>query len=134
MKIYRIAQENPQDDEKALVPSILYHATYREYLDSIMGSGLGASNNKNWSESNRGVVYLALDPYVAESYAEAAEEEDVPSRFIDNIVILEVDTNGLDQNKFFVDKNVLLDPEDQGTTFEYHGVIPASNLKLWEMR
>ena len=98
-----------------------------------MQFGLGASGKRNWSESKNGVVYLASDPYIAESYAETAEEEDVPAQFIDNIVILEINTMGLDPSKFFVDSNVLLYEDDAGKTFEYHGVIPFINLRVWEM-
>ena len=116
-------------EEREPMPPVLYHATYREYLDSIMAGGLGTSDFKNWSESKRGVVYLAEDPYVAESYATSAEEDEVPLEFIDNVVVLAVSTNGLDQNKFFLDDNNL-----SGDTFEYHGAIPPSNIKIHEFQ
>lgn len=106
------------------VPPVLYHATYKQRLKSIQLKGLGAGGRRNWSDSQRGVVYLALDPDVAESYAEAAMDE------LDadwDIVILKVDTANLDPTKFFIDRNV---QDNQGDTVEYHGVIPPQALSL----
>jgi hypothetical protein len=107
------------------IPNILYHATYKPLLKSIIKKGLGGNKRKNWEDSIKGVVYLAKDPYVAESYAESAEEEYVPDSWLDNIVILQIDTTNLDKSKFIVDRNNL-----SGDTLEYFGIIPSSEIKL----
>lgn len=106
--------------------NILYHATYKQLLDSI--SIYGLDNNKkatlNWADSCRGVVYLSPDRDIAESYAESSEN--VPESFLDDIVVLEIDVNKLDINKLSIDKNVI---DNDGSTLEYHGVIPVDAIK-----
>ena len=72
-----------------------------------------------------GYVYLALDPYVAESYAE--ESEMVPESWLDNIIILKVDTSKLNKSKLFIDQNV---QNNEGDTLEYRGTIPWEALSL----
>jgi hypothetical protein len=109
------------------VPPVLYHATYKPRLKSIQLKGLGAGVERNWTDSKRGVVYLALDPDVAESYAETSDM--VPDEWLDSIVILKISTAGLDPNKFHIDSNV---QDNQGDTVEYHGVIPSSNISLYK--
>jgi hypothetical protein len=52
----------------------LYHATYKPLLNNIKKKGLGGNNKKNWNDSKDNVVYLADDPDIAESFAEANEE------------------------------------------------------------
>ena len=97
------------------VPKYLYHATYKPLLKSIESKGLGDTKRKNWDASESEVVYLADDIDVAESFAEASER--VPDEWIDNIVILEIDTSNLDRKKFYVDRN-----NQSGGTIEYHGI------------
>jgi hypothetical protein len=108
------------------VPPYLYHATYKPLLKKIKEVGLDTSSSKKaWEDSIPGYVYLALDPYVAESYAE--ESEMVPESWLDNIIILKVDTNKLDKSKLFIDQNV---QDNEGDTLEYRGVIPWEALSL----
>lgn len=102
----------------------LYHATYRPRLKNILQFGLGAKGRRNWEDSRKGVVYLANDPYIAESYAEEAEL--APESYIDQIVILEVDSDDLDPDLLFNDENVI----DGNSTYEYHGIILPEYLKL----
>jgi len=109
------------------VPSVLYHATYKPRLKSIQLKGLGSGGRRNWEDSQRGVVYLALDPDVAESYAETSDM--VPDEWLDQIVMLKISTAGLDPNKFGIDSNV---QDNAGDTIEYHGVIPVSNISLYK--
>jgi len=109
------------------VPPVLYHATYKPRLKSIKLKGLGAGGKRNWEDSQRGVVYLALDPDVAESYAETSDM--VPDEWLDQIVMLKISTVGLDSNKFGIDSNV---QDNAGDTIEYHGVIPVSNISLYK--
>ncbi len=112
--------------ESANVPSVLYHATYRPLLKSIKKHGLGGDRAQaKWEDSKPGVVYLALDPNVAESYAESSDA--VPDEWLDEIVILKVSTAGLDLSRLMTDTNVL---DNAGDTLEYHGVIPANLVSL----
>ena len=104
----------------------LYHATYRPLIRSIKKHGLGGKASRyRWCDSKDGVVYLATDAGVAESYAEVNEE--VPEEWTDDIVIFCVDSDSLDNDKLFIDDNVL---DNDGSTLEYHGVIPYSALRV----
>lgn len=104
----------------------LYHATYEDLIPSIERFGLGGSSSGyEWEDSKKGVVYLATDPEIAISYAETNEE--VPEEWIDNIVVFEVRSNYLDQDKLMIDNNV---QDNDGSTYEYHGVIPWRFLTL----
>lgn len=106
---------------------VLYHATYEPFLKSIMANGLGgAGAQQQWEDSKPGYVYLARDPEVAESHAEANEE--VPDEYIDNIVVLAVDTSKLDMDNLEDDPNVLNDD----STLAYKGVIPSAALMMAE--
>ena len=106
---------------------VLYHATYEPFLKSIMANGLGgAGAQQQWEDSKPGYVYLARDPEVAESHAEANEE--VPDEYIDNIVVLAVDTSKLDIDNLEDDPNVL----DDDSTLAYKGVIPSAALMMAE--
>ena len=106
---------------------VLYHATYEPFLKSIMANGLGgAGAQQQWEDSKPGYVYLARDPEVAESHAEANEE--VPDEYIDNIVVLAVDTSKLDMDNLEDDPNVL----DDDSTLAYKGVIPSNALMMAE--
>ena len=68
----------------------LYHATFKDLLPLIKKNGLGNSPYKNWNDSDNKFVYLASDPYEAESYCEATEEENY---YVDSdIIIFEIDT------------------------------------------
>ena len=108
-------------------PAYLYHATYRPLLKSIKQHGLGGDNAQaKWEDSKPGVIYLATDPNVAESYAETSDV--VPEEWLDQIVILKISTKGL-ENKIQIDKNV---QDNEGDTLEYHGIIPLSNISMYK--
>lgn len=112
-----------EDIQEIDIPQYLYHATYKPFLKSIKEKGLGNTRRKMWSDSKRGVVYLAKDKHVAYSYAETAEWlDDVEDydKYADNIIVLKIDVNKLDKSKLFDDENVL----DDDSTLEYHGIIP----------
>ena len=116
------------------IPEKLYHATYKQFLKSIQQKGLGSTRRKMWSDSKTGVVYLADNPWVAESYAETAEwpeEREDPDAYYENIIILEIDTSKLDHSKIKVDPNVLLDEGEENATWEYHGIIPWDVIKIF---
>ena len=105
----------------------LYHATYKPFIDSIMKNGLGGSGAQTqWEDSKPGYVYLAKDPEVAVSHAEANEE--VPDEYINNIVVLEIDASKLDQDSLEDDTNVM----DDDSTLAYKGVIPTSAFVITE--
>ena len=89
-------------EEMENIPQYLYHATYKPLLKKIKETGLDTSSSKKaWDDSVSGYVYLALDPYVAESYAE--ESEMVPESWVDNIIILKIF-----QKQIFILKHLLL--------------------------
>lgn len=117
------------------IPSKLYHATYKQFLKSIKEKGLGNTKRKMWSDSKRGVVYLADDPDVAYSYAEISEwveERDNYDDYIDNIIVLEVDTNKLDKSRFNIDSNVHLEDGENNSTWEYLGIIPWDAISIYQ--
>jgi RNA:NAD 2'-phosphotransferase (TPT1/KptA family) len=109
--------------KSVVVPSVLYHATYKPLLKSILKNGLGSKTRKNWEDSVPGVTYLSDNAEAAESYAETSDLVD--EEWLDEIVVLKVNTEGLNRDKFFVDRN-----NQTGDTFEYHGVIPKSNITI----
>ncbi len=107
--------------------AVLYHATYKPFLDSIMKNGLGGSGAQTqWEDSKPGYVYLAKDPEVAVSHAETNEE--VPDEYIDDIVVLSIDVSQLDQDNLEDDPNVM----DDDSTLAYKGIIPVSAFSVME--
>lgn len=110
--------------EAALIPPTLYHATYKPLMRKIEREGLDPSKGKkSWEGSKPGVVYLAVDPDAAISYAEASDL--VPDSYIDSVVLLHINTASLDRSKLAKDGNVL---DSEGDTLEYEGVIPWSAI------
>lgn len=110
--------------QEANAPSILYHATYKPLLAKIKRDGLDTTKSKKaWEDSKPGLVYLATDIDVAGSYAESSEM--VPDSYLDNIIVLHIDTSKLDLTKLSVDRNV---QDNDGDTLEYNGVIPYSAI------
>ena len=107
----------------------LYHATYRQYLESIFSNGLnGDYGIKNWEDSKSRVIYLATEPELAIAFAESSES--VPDEFLDNIVVLEVDSSELDIEKLFIDENIIFDPDEDIYSFEYHGAIQPELIHI----
>lgn len=106
-------------------PKTLYHATYRPLVGLIKKEGLGGPSSKqNWPDSKKGVTYWSIDPYVAASYAETAE--DIDEAWLGQIVVFACDFNDFDLTMLFVDANV---QDNDGITLEYHGIMPFSKLK-----
>lgn len=106
---------------------VLFHATFKVRLPSIKQHGLGSKQFKNWDISRDGSVYFALDPDVAESYCEVAE--DVENYvYHSGIVVLCVDIKDLDLDKLGEDENQI---GDNGTV-AYKGVVPSHVIKVWE--
>ena len=108
------------------IPAVLYHATYKSLFPSIKNYGLNSKyGKKTYPDSKDGVVYLARDKHVAESYAEVSDQ--VPEEWLDEIIILKIKTKGLNYSKFKIDSNVI---NSEGETIEYHGSIPYNNISL----
>ena len=113
---------------KQKMPSVFYHATFKAHLPSIKRAGLDTRKvDLAWEDSKHGIVYLANDPNVAESYAEEAENvsDDV---YDSGIVILKINARDLDQSKIMDDSNVRSGKSD---TFEYHGTIPWKIIRQY---
>lgn len=108
-----------------------YHATYAEYLPSILRGGLGGVSHKNWHCST-GDVCLAPDPDEAASYAEVAPEEGLVPSSVENsgIIILRVDTWGL---KLEYDPNIDLDSCDRACMI-HRDIISPDRLVVYEER
>lgn len=109
------------------IPNILYHATYRPLLRNIKKEGLVPGKRKNWdndSQIYKNYVYLADDPYVAESHAESADL--VKEEWTDDIVILQINTSLLNKEKIEEDHNNI-----GGDTFQYEGIIPSSAISVY---
>ena len=125
-KLFRIGEYLRKVASKRSNLDRLYHATYAPFLESIMSKGLGATTRTLWEDSIPGVVYLAIDPDIAESYAETADiEEDL----FDQIMILEINTSFLDPEKLKIDQNII---DNQGDTLEYHGIIPPEAISIYK--
>lgn len=119
--------------EGLVVPPILYHATYSQLRSSIEKEGLGGYRDKTWEDSAPGVVYLALDPNVAESHAEASDMGWDMYQVNDHvdIIMFRIDTSQLYLSLFDIDHNII---ETDGSTLEYHGIIPPTALEMIERR
>ena len=110
----------------------LYHATYKPYFREIKKSGyILPGVHKNWEISND-VIYLCRHEDNAVDYAETAE--DVPEEFLNQIIVLVIDTNKLDLNALDIDHNQVYDYdyniEDLTSIeeFEYSEKIPLSAI------
>lgn len=124
---------NSLKENYEFIPSIMYHATYKALLPSIRRDGLVRGSRKNWDISNN-YIYLSTDEDNAYSYAETSEI--VPEEWLDEIVVLKIDTSKLNKNKFDIDHNINygyddeVDVEDPYTwiEYQYEGDIPSSAI------
>lgn len=111
------------------MPTKLYHATYKSLLSKIKSEGLGGKSAKpNWEDSKQGVTYWAISEDIAYSYAESAEN--VPEEWLDEIIIFECDIDNFDLSQLFEDETVL---ENDGSTVEYHKIMPFDKLRIVEL-
>ena len=113
--------------------TLMYHATFRCYKDSILKYGLNPSigcQHKNWEFSRNNLVCLAFDANIAEDFCES--NDTVPDEIYDSgIVIFEVNVSGLD---LFYDPNI---NKDEGSipidlSLVYEGVISPDRLEIVE--
>ena len=104
----------------------LYHATYKAYKSNIKSGGLKINpKHRNWTDSKKGTIYLAINPDIALSYAETSETVS-DKVYNSGIVVYKVNKKHLDLNKLKKDKNVIGD----GGTLEYYLDIPSKHLKI----
>ena len=124
-------------EEYEYIPRILYHATYKPLLGSIKKYGLKRGMTKAWDISDD-YIYLSIDEDNAYSYAETSEI--VPEEWLDEIIVLKIDTTKLNLDLLDIDHNIAygpdddVNPEDPYTWIElqYEGDIPTDaifNLK-----
>jgi len=107
----------------------LYHATYLPYLSSILKYGLFCSSpESNWYNYKEDAIYLATDENIAISFAETSEL--APEEYLDKIVLLEIDTSGLDLDYLFVDSNIIFNDDEEIYSFEYHKDIDPQFIKV----
>lgn len=103
-----------------------YHATYRVHKNSIEKHGLRAnSDHKNWQDSEKGKVYLAKSPEVAQSYAETSEEAP-EEHYNSGIVVYKIPKSKLNAKNIHNDSNVI----GGSDTVEYHGDIKPEHLSI----
>ena len=110
----------------------LYHVTYEPVLSSIELTGIGAHPTQrinSWKGlSNTNHVYLAHTPGLAGSFAEAADNEEIPEDWLWSIIYLEVSISELDFSLLSFDDNNQMEEPDR--TFKYAGVIPYSSIRI----
>lgn len=110
----------------------LYHATYAPYYKKIKQDGyIKAGVNKNWSISGD-FIYLCRHFDNAVDYAETAEE--VPEEYLDEIIVLKIDTDKLELDKLDIDHNQVygydynVEDLDNIEEFEYSADIPVDAI------
>ena len=114
-------------------PKILYHATFGANLESIKHFGLTTdpkiATEVCWPGNTKG-IYLSNDPNVAESFVEAAENDNIPEDWFDDIVVLKINTSKLDLSKLEVDPHVTYEKGDPTKSYIYKDIIsPAAISK-----
>lgn len=115
------------------IPETFYHGTFQPYLKSIMAKGLGAYYpGKNYGDSQGRYVYLADSPELSRAFC---EEADVPEEYLDQIVILSIDSNKLNYRLLQHDSNILPVKAAPGFglhfhSWEYTGIIPPDAITI----
>ena len=73
---------------------------------------------------------MSNDPNVAESFVEAAENDNIPEDWFDDIVVLKINTSKLDLSKLEVDPHVTYEKGDPTKSYIYKDIIsPAAISK-----
>jgi hypothetical protein len=137
MKLIEILSENIDNQNIHVlyktIPKLLYHATYRALVNDILKDGLKICPNiRNFDWCQKG-IYLASSPGIAESFAEVSENENIPEDWIDDIVVLEINTKLLDKNSFVKDPYWNIDVEtldETNLSFLYKKDIPPPAIKV----
>lgn len=113
---------------------MLYHATFRRNIQGIKELGLMSVKDKYWKDSLDGIVCLATDEYAAESYCEVAMDmSDDETLWEEDIIVLGVKEENLDltNNKLINDPHMILEENQEPTTYAYTGTIPANELYVF---
>jgi len=114
------------EEEAIEVPEYLYHGTFKPLLSKINSEGLRIEGTvKNYSDSEAGLIYLAKNFEEAEAFAEVSET--VPDEWVDQIVVLKIDTDNLDKSKLAYDPNVR---DTEVMTFVYSRDIPSEAFEV----
>ena len=107
----------------------LYHATYNKFRDTILSEGLRTEMKPNWKGMQHcGVIYLASDAEIAESFVECADVDDETME--SGICIFELDSLDIDETMLKQDPNIILEDDEEAYSFIYPQYIPATALKL----
>jgi hypothetical protein len=109
-----------------------YHATYKEYLPSIIEHGLGGKiirKNFDIDDENK-FVYLTTDIAIATEIAEISEtieSDDTLVYLLDQIIVLKIDMEKIDMQKIGYDEVIDIEEEtpiEDFPYYQYEGVIP----------
>lgn len=112
------------------IPRILYHATYRANVESILEQGLIPRYICVWENCENG-VYLAKSPDQAEAFPETADEnEDIPEEWLNDIAVFQVDVLHLDKTLLEADPNIIWDTTEKVDCWIYKDQIPPQALSL----
>ena len=108
--------------------TILYHASFNVYEKSILTNGIQLPNGKSNFDMYEGeYIFLAPDPYYAESFVESVDTEIVSDEIYDSgFCVFEV-TLPKDEYNIQLDINNL-----NGDTFMVDKSIPPQYIKLLE--
>ena len=111
--------------------TLMYHATFGCYKDSILEHGLNpsiAKNHKNWQFSRDNLVCLAFDGEIAEDFCES--NHTIPDEIYNTgIVLFAVNVSGLE---LFYDPNITLEDNEAllDLALVYEGIISPDRLEI----
>ena len=112
----------------------LFHATFEDFLPSIMKQGLTPNVAcKMYPKCESGVVYLTTSPRTAAEMLEPESTEinkELISKLSRNGVLLEIDISKLDPKKFKPDDWIPSSWIGSIHSYKYAGIVPPSALKL----
>lgn len=112
----------------------LFHATYEEFLPSILKSGLLPNvENKLYPNSESGVVYLTTSPRTAAEMLEP-ESDIIDQQLVKKLgntgVLLEINVSALDPDKFKPDELLPSKLIGDSHSYKYAGIVPPSAIKV----
>ena len=108
--------------------TLMYHATFGCYKDSILKYGLNPSigcQHKNWLISQDKVICLTFDADLAGDFCESCDETPL-AIYNSGIVIFEINVSGL---PLFIDPNIIRNGENT-ISLVYEGIISPDRLEI----
>jgi len=112
----------------------LFHATYAEFLPSILKSGLLPNvENKLYPNSERGVVYLTTSPRTAAEMLEPESDiidKELVKKLGNTGVLLEINVSDLDPTKFKPDELLPSNVIGVSHSYKYAGIVPPSAIRV----